>query len=402
MRFLSLLRFDIKRLIGNGRIVLLALLVPLVAVLLFVSILLPAFSAKDGISIAYGIVNEEEHDLVHQMVNLFSNSEAISQYGEAYPVSDLETGIEAIDDGDLDLLIHIPENFYGALMEQRPVTIEVYYPKKHAMETDIIVKSLQSCFSIYGQSEVLVAYAGDLMKQKGIPEETRLEKMSEEYWDLFYAQVGRGKVLGWDTVLSPAGFVKYEYYLGVVFSFFSLFAAFPVLYLTSADMRERFRMRRLCSRQAISFYFARLLSGSLLVLCSFAVMLPIAAGAGFIKGIFSPAFLPAVLLTALCFSSLLIFLSLLAKEPDHALWIAFYVTLGCMVFGILIPDSAMPSGVDEILRWIPIRPVISLLTNTIYSSEDIRIGQDFLRLSVDTGILTALGALLYRRKGEGV
>ncbi len=402
MSFLSLLRLDIKRLIGNGRLVLLALFVPFLAVLLFVSVLLPAFSLKDGFSLAYGIVNEDKHQLINQMINLFANSESISQYGEAYPFSDTETGIEALKDGELDLLIHIPEGFYGALRSQRPVTIEVYYPQKHSMEADIIVKSLQSCFSVYGQSEVLVAYAGDIMEQKGISDGARLGKMSKEYLKLFYAQVARGKVLGWDIVLSPAGFVKYEYYLGVVFSVFSLFAAFPVLYLTAADMEERFRIRRISGDQALNFYFARLFSGSLLVLSSFAVMLPIAVGAGYIRGAFSPAFIPALMLTALCFSSLLILLSLLADRTDHCLWIAFYVAFFFIVFGILIPGSALPRGVAGVLRWLPIKPVISLMTNTIYSSEDIRIGQDFLRLCVDTGIFILLGALLYRRRGERI
>ncbi len=402
MRFFDLAVLDMKRLIGNGRIVLLALLVPLIAVVLFGAILIPSLSAEDGISIEYGIVNEDDHEIVGQMINLIANTESIAEYGRAYPISDEKTGIEAVEEGELGLFVHIPEDFYDSLLKERPVTIDVYYSPSYAMQADIILKTVQSCFSIYGQSEVLVSFVGHILEEKGIPENERTAIEDKEYEALIKAQINRGMVLGWEHILSPAGNIKYEYYLGILFAVFSLFAAFPALYLTARDQKELFSVRRLGEGRAVSFYFARLFSGTVLVVVSFLLMVLIAAAFGGGSGRFSPAFLPAVLLSSLCYAALLIFLGLVAGHPDRCLWIAFYVLLFFIVFGILIPDTALPEGAAEILRWLPIRPVMSLLSNTVYSSEMNRAGGDFIRLSVDTGVFILLGAWLYRRKGEDV
>ena len=151
----------------------------------------------------------------------------------------------------------------------------------------------------------------------------------------------------------------------------------------------------------MGYYFARLLSGAILVLCTFAIMYPVARVIRNIRFQFALSVLPAIILTAFVFSALGIFFGSVFKKGQSSLWAGLYFGfLSVMSVLLLSKSSGLPKFLSFLIRISPFRACVSIFSNAMFQNMTDRYAFDMLLLFAAFLIFAILGFVFYMRRGS--
>ena len=401
MSFYNRILYDIKRLFSHGKTALLALLSPIPAILLFAAFIMPLLSLGNGTALPCAVYNEDESEEFERLMNLLVGREVEEGTARIYPVKSLETGLQLVEDGKVAALLHIRENTYWNIVYGQTMVIDYYYSPAHALDATIFSRALRSTLSVFGQGMVVVRHGGSIALERGLDEDDVLVLWADGTESLLKILIHRGRVIGWHGVFSPGGDFPVRYYVGVLFAICVYFASFPVIGLTAYDLSELYKRKKPDGKLLWQAFFARLLSGTLLMLCVFGVFFPVA---GIVKKIdFSKivAILSALVLIALTFSALGVLLGSLFPRTDAACWAGLYIGAAMLFLSVLsAKEGLLPGSLQAFSALLPMRVSISIFSNDLYHPEYERYSADLLRLFVSFVIFAGCGFFLFRKRGS--
>ena len=403
MRFLSILKYDIKRLIGNVRTVLIAVLCPLAALFVFFIFLMPMLTEdKKTYNTCALLLEDDNEDFVRLIDTLLAGIEK-RQTATVYPVKDEETGMKLLKEGKVTIFLHIHPKTYDRLMDGDAVDMDFYYNSVHAMDALAFSRALRSAASVYGQGLKIVRVSAEMAEENGVDSDTVNEKWDEGMSDVIRLNTSRGRIMGYETVFSPGGDFPGEYYLGLICVLCGLIATFSGVYLTSGDVNEIYSSRKLSGGDSVRFFFSRLLSEALLILLTFAVLLPVSE---LVKDLELNAVLvtfPAMIIIALFFSALSILIGAICRDKKNALWVEFYVGLFMAGLSVLASREGMLPGVFQKLgNLMPVRASISLFSNGLFELELHRYLHDIGIVAISFVILVIPAFFVFRKRGCGI
>ncbi|MBO4901477.1 MAG: ABC transporter permease [Lachnospiraceae bacterium] len=403
MSFFSLLFYDIKRLLGHGKTALIAILLPLPVVFLFAVFLLPMLSAGKGVVVSCALCNEDTNETLTKLLDLVINSEVEQGTAIVYPVKDVESGKRLVEEGRVAAFLHIPENTYQDSMNGRQVVLDYYYSPAHAFEALTFYTAVKSSLSVFGQGIRLVYVAGGLAMEHGLTQEDVLTLWREGTDDIIRIHMHRGKIIGSGGVFLPGADYHLRFAIALLFTVCAYFAAFPVMYLTSVDLTEILGKRSMGTGRLLGGFFARVLSGALLILCTFLILYPAARAIREVPFAFALSVLPAVFLIALTFSAFALFLGSLFQRGEGALWAGLYA--GIVFFAcVILPEriEGLPKAVSSVLHFSPVRACVSIFSNAMFKMIPERYEQDLLILATAFVVFLAAGLAAYMKRGRAL
>ena len=403
MSFLRILKYDIKRLIGNGRTVAIAVLSPVAVLFIFVIFLIPMLTDGNKTTISCALLLEDENENFKRLIDTIMAVEEARDIASIYPVKDEETGMKLVEEGKVAVFLHIYPDTYDRLMDGEDVDMDFYYNSLHAMDALIFCRALRSTSSVFGQGLKMVRVGADVAITNGVDEDTVNERWREGMDDVIRLTSGRGRILGYAAVFSPGGDFPSEYYLGMIYVLCGFIATFSGTYLTASDVSEIYRRRRLTTGECTKHFFARLLSQTFLIMISFAVLIPSSRLINLVEMNAALVTLPAMLMVALSFSSIGIFVGSICRDKNTALWVEFYAGLFMTGLSVLAAREGMLSGVLlKIGNVMPIKAAISLFANGLFELEIHRYLHDIGIMAVAFILFTVPAFFIFRKRGCGV
>lgn len=402
MKFFSLIFYDMKRLFGHGKTAFLAILSPVPVLLLYAVFFIPILTSDNDAVIAAAIYNADENDNFAELVNLVVTPEVSKGMARIYPVKEFETGMNLVEEGKVSAYLYIPAHTYEDSMSGKRVVTEYYYSPKHSFDALTFYASLKSTLSVFGQGIRNVRLAAELAKEKGVSDEEIITLWQEGSEELIDVHLHRGRIIGKNGVFAPGSDYYLRFALGCLFAVCAYFVSFPVMYLTAIDTSETFKRRNPPEGNLPGYYLARLFSGTLLILCSFLIMYPVA---GIIRKVpvrFALSVIPAMILTALVFSALAILIGSVCRNGQTSLWAGLYFGFFSVAgVALLSSNTVLPSFVSSLLQVMPLRAAVSLFSNAMFKLVQVRYKQDMLVLFAAFLIFASSGFLVYLRRGRG-
>ena len=223
---------------------------------------------------------------------------------------------------------------------------------------------------------------------------------NEAVRELIGIYLHRGEIVGRYGIFLVGGAYHLRYAMALLFVACAFFASFPVMYLTCLDKTGIYAKRSIPEEKKTVFFFARILSGAVLILCTFGVMYPIARmfrQLGFRSALSA---LPGIILTALSFSALAVFIGSLFRRGHSALWTGLYFGAASFLGVTFLSDKAgVPAWVSFLMRISPLRASVSIFSNAMFNLMAERYVQDILVLSVSAVVFAAAGFIAYRKRG---
>lgn len=397
----SFLIYDIKRLFGHGKTAILAIFSPVLILLLFATFLAPMLSAGEGTKITCAFLNEDETESVKTLMDLIIGAEIDEGAGAVYPVKDIATGKKVVEDGKVSAFFYIPPNMYEDTMNGEMVDLDFYYSQAHAFESLIFYSTVNSSMSVFGQGIRMVYIAGAIALDHGVPKEEILRLWNEGSEQLFQIYMNRGKIIGSSGIFLPGGDYPLRFAIAILFTICSYCVSFPIIYLTNSDVSVLYRKRNIPTEKLVGYYFARLLSGAVLILCTFAIMYPVSRVIRNIRFQSALSVLPAVILTAFVFSALGIFLGSVFKKGQSSLWAGLYFGFFSVMSVLLLTKSpGLPKIVSFLIRISPFRACVSIFSNALFQNMTGRYTVDMLILFAAFFIFAALSFVFYVRRGS--
>ena len=404
MRFL---RLDIKRIFGKKGMVSLCLLAPLVIIMIFATIVAPMIITGRGLNYNIAICNEDSSDSVREFINQLVNSEALSDLVNTFPVSDMEAGYELLKGNSVSVLLHIPADSFKNIQAGLPVQIEIIGTKAHALEISLLRMTLRDALLPVEKAENILQSAVKVMSEN--MDQTEAETLLTDITnDAIREYMNRRLVIGLERTLTPlSDYLPVEYYLGAVFALFAALSMLPIIGYTAQDASgSMFRRGLVAGQGAARFFFARVVSGMLFILLVILMLVPtsmlLREGElliGAYKGNVTAMFV-AMLLSALCYSSIAACLGAWLPRKNMALWIGFYLVFGMAVMcGALFPEGMLPGWVLNIGRWLPLRACMRLISGTIFSYDAAQHTRDFLLLLGYSTVLLPFGLWGFAKRG---
>ena len=400
MKPFMLILYDIKRLFGHGKTVILAMLSPVPVLLLFATFLIPVISADNGNKIACAIYNEDSAEKTSELLNLIIAPEVSDGRAVVYPVKDMETGMNLVKEGKVAVFLHIPENTYYTSMSGEKAELEYYYSKEHSFDALIFYSSFKSTMSVFGQGIRIVYIAADIGRNKGITDDEILTLWEEGSYDLLNVHLNRGRIIGKKGVFSPGNDYYLRFIVGSLFAVCAYFASFPIIYLTGIDVSGTFKKRKISAGSLAGFYFARLISGTILIMGTFLIMYPVARIIRNVPIQLALTVFPAMLLTALTFSALAIFFGSVFKNGHSALWAGLYFGFVSMAGVFFMSRSTdYPKTIAFLMEISPLRSSISIFSNTLYKMVEERFTMDIMMLVFMCIVFVISGFTVYMIRG---
>ncbi len=401
MKPFSYIFFDIKRLFGHGKTAILAVFSPIIALLLFATFLAPMLATGEGVKVSCAFLNEDETPSVRNMMDLVIGAEMSEGAAVVYPVKDVPTGKRLVEDGKVSAFFYIPSNMYTDTMNGNKVDLDFYYTKEHAFETFVFYTYMKSSLSVFGQGIRMVYIAGEIALDHGVSVQKVLDLWSEGSERLFKIYMNRGKIIGSSGIFNPGGDYPLRFGMAVLFTICSYFVSFPIIYLTNQDISDLFHKRNIPSKNLAGYYFARLVSGAVLILCTFSIMYPIARVIRRVPVKFAFSVLPAVILTAFTFSALGILLGCLFKKGQSSLWAGLYFGfLSVLSVLFLSKSQGLPKIVAFLMRISPFRASVSIFSNAMFQHVAERYTQDMLILLISFLVFAIAGFVIYMKRGR--
>ena len=403
MKPFSFILFDIKRLFGHGKTAILAMLSPIPVLLLFATFLVPFLTTDSGSKISIALYNADTSERLTDLVNMIIAPEVADGRAVIYPVKDTETGIKMVNEGKVAAFLYIPPNTYTDPMNGKRAVMEFYYSKEHAFESLMFFESAHSTLSVFGQGIRIVYLAADLALDKGVTEEEIITFWEEGSNELIDVHLNRGKLIGKSGVFSPGNDYYLRFLMAGLFAVCAYFVSFPIIYLTSLDISEIFSKRNTSKSNLAGFYFARLFSGTLLIMCAFLLMYPIARAIRRFPVSLALSVIPAMIITALAFSALAILLGAIFKNGHTSLWVGLYfgfVSILGVIF--LMSNSSLPKLVSFLMEISPLRASVSIFSNALFTMVPERYFTDMFILLASFIVFTICGFVVYMKRGSKV
>ena len=406
MRFLL---FDLKRIFSGKGLVLMCLLSPILVVLLFSTVVAPMIFTAKGLHFNLAICDEDKSEEVNQFINQMINSEALADIVDVYPVSNVDIGLELVENGEVSVLIHIPNNFFNDLRKGENLNVPVYATKSHSLESRIIAMSLNSSLSLVGKSQNVMEAARLILIDKGAS-----EGVAEEFLDIntetaISDYMNRREVFGEGGTLSPLGeYLPVEYYLSAIFSIFAALSILPIIYFSAVDISGAILKRGLlCGMGAFKFFYSRIISGFIFILLVQFMLFPtsflLGTASDVLGGTYANNFLAlftTLILSSLCYSSLALLIATLLPDKKTSLWIGFLLVLVMAIFcGALIPESILPSWTVSLGKWLPMSYSMRMLSMSLFNFDSTIFIKDTFKILSFGAFFLFIGFIKLRRGG---
>ncbi|MBO4280774.1 MAG: ABC transporter permease [Lachnospiraceae bacterium] len=400
MRLLSFIWYDIKRLFGHGKTALLAVLAPIPVVLMFGLFLIPILSSGETVLINGGLCVEDDSLLFKSMMSMVVEYEEGQGNAKILSVETPEEGKRMVEDGEAALFLHVPKDTYQKAISGERAVMKFYYAKAHAFDALLFQNGIRSSVSVFGQGIRVIQAAGETAGAYGMNEEEYVKVQKEAVQELIGIYMHRGEIVGRYGIFLVGGAYHLRYAMALLFVACAFFASFPVMYMTSLDKNGIYAKRSIPADKKTKFFFARILSGAVLILCTFGVMYPVARmfkQLG-LRSVLSAV--PGILLTAFSFSALAVLIGSLFRRGQSALWTGLYFGAASFLGVTFLSDKAgVPAWVSFLMRISPLRASVSIFSNAMFNLMAERYVQDILVLSVSAAVFAAAGFFAYRKGG---
>jgi ABC-2 type transport system permease protein len=320
--------------------------------LLFPVILMVALGSFVGgetsLSLTAGVVDRDGTDASNDLKDLFYENEGI----ETKDYKTVGAGKEAVENGDVQLLIEIPEG-YGTSLEDRDraFTVPVYYNEKNLTTAELGLTVVNGIIDQY--SKDLVDYQPLVTIEK-----VGIEALNIRYIDFLVPGIVAMMIMS-NNMNGVAGQIS--------------------------AWRERGILRRMQgTRLKASTFIAAQITARLLLNGTQALLVVLIANLIFDINVAGSwlALIFFIVLGTLAFMALGFIIAGLAKNPESAGPIAGFVTFPMLFLGgVFFPINNMPDLIQPIVKVLPIAHLTSALRETM------NIGTSFFALGTETLIL---------------
>jgi ABC-2 type transport system permease protein len=320
--------------------------------LLFPVILMVALGSFVGgetsLSLTAGVVDRDGTDASNDLKDLFYENEGI----ETKDYKTVGAGKEAVENGDVQLLIEIPEG-YGTSLEDRDgaFTVPVYFNEKNLTTAELGLTVVNGIIDQY--SKDLVDYQPLVTIEK-----VGIEALNIRYIDFLVPGIVAMMIMS-NNMNGVAGQIS--------------------------AWRERGILRRMQgTRLKASTFIAAQITARLLLNGTQALLVVLIANLIFDINVAGSwlALIFFIVLGTLAFMALGFIIAGLAKNPESAGPIAGFVTFPMLFLGgVFFPINNMPDLIQPIVKVLPIAHLTSALRETM------NIGTSFFALGTETLIL---------------
>jgi ABC-2 type transport system permease protein len=322
--------------------------------LLFPVILMVALGSfvggGDSLSLTAGVVDRDGTDESKELKKLFYENEGI----ETEDYKTVKAGKEAVEGGDIQLLIEIPEG-YGSSLKDRDgaFTVPVYYNEKNLTTAELGLTAVNGIIDQY--SKDLVDYQ-PLVKI----EKVGIEALNIRYIDFLVPGIVAMMIMS-NNMNGVAGQIS--------------------------AWRERGILRRMQgTRLKASTFIAAQITARLLLNGTQALLVVLIANLIFDINVAGSwlALIFFIVLGTLAFMAIGFIIAGMAKNPESAGPIAGFVSFPLLFLGgVFFPINNMPDMIQPVVKVLPIAHLTSALRETM------NIGTSFFALGTETLILGA-------------
>ncbi|MCF6411421.1 ABC transporter permease [Pseudalkalibacillus salsuginis] len=322
--------------------------------LLFPVILMLALGSFVGggnaLSLTAGIVDLDQTDGSKTLKNLFDNNEGI----ETISYKKTENGKEAVENGDVQLLIEIPKGYEASLKDKNQAfSLPVYYNEKNLSASELGLTVVNGIIDQY--SKKLVDYQPLVtIKKVGI------EALNIRYIDFLVPGIVAMMIMN-NNMNGVAGQIS--------------------------AWRERGILRRMQgTRLKASTFIAAQITARLLLNGTQALLVVLIADLIFNINVVGSwlTLIFFIALGTLAFMAIGFIIAGIAKNPESAGPIAGFASFPMLFLGgVFFPISNMPDWIQPIVKILPIAHLSSALRETM------NLGTSILQLGTETLILGA-------------
>jgi ABC-2 type transport system permease protein len=330
----------------NKQVLFFTLLFPIILMLALGSFV----GGGNSLSLTVGMVDLDQTDSSKELKELFYKNEGI----ETETYEKVTSGKQAVENGDIQLLIEIPKGYEANLKdENQAFSLPVYYNEKNLTTSELGVTVVKG---------IIDEYSKDLVDYKPLVtvEKVGIEALNIRYIDFLVPGIVAMMIMS-NNMNGVAGQIS--------------------------AWRERGILRRMQgTRLKASTFIAAQITARLMLNGSQALLVVLIANLIFGIDVVGTwlALIFFIILGTLAFMSLGFIIAGIAKNPESAGPIAGFVTFPMLFLGgVFFPISNMPEVIQPIVNILPIAHLSSALRETM------TIGTPFLELGTETLILGA-------------
>ncbi|MGM0846635.1 MAG: ABC transporter permease [Bacillota bacterium] len=328
----------------NKQVLFFTLLFPIILMLALGSFV----GGGNSFSLTAGMVDLDQTDASNDLKELFYQNEGI----ETEQFDTVKAGKEAVENGDIQLLIEISEGYGENLEAENPAfSLPVYYNEKNLTTSELGLTVVNG---------IIDRYSKDLVDYKPLVtvEKVGIEALTIRYIDFLVPGIVAMMIMS-NNMNGVAGQIS--------------------------AWRERGILRRMQgTRLKASTFIAAQITARLMLNGTQAMLVVLIANLIFgidVAGSWL-ALIFFIVLGTLAFMSLGFIIAGIAKNPESAGPIAGFVTFPMLFLGgVFFPISNMPDLIQPIVKILPIAHLSSALRETM------NLGTPFLELGTETLIL---------------
>lgn len=402
--------FDLKRVFENKVLIIICIISPIITMLLFGSIIAPLLFTAKITKFNVAIINEDKSVEVNTFLNQMLNSQALEDLVVAYPAETIEDAMEMLENQDVLIVIHIPEQLLDSIRLSEKTYIDLYSQKGHDLEIALIKMTLNSSLSTVEKGQNLIEYSTQFLLQKNISQ-GKLETFISDITALAINEfMNRRAILSQEGMISPIGeYLPIEYYIGVIFTFFAALAMIPIAGITSRDMQNNVLQRGfLWSKRWRWYFIGRVLSGIVLISLIILLVYPATMLSSILNMALKmeytsniTALFLAATLSAICYSSMAITIGSMFYKGNLSVWIIFYSVIFMSVLcGAIIPNIFMPNWINAIGALLPFRASMRSITSAIFLFDKNQYYVDIFKLCLWTCVFFCTGFFSMRKRGH--
>ena len=322
--------------------------------LLFPVILMVALGSFAGggnsVSLSVGMVDRDQTDASKDLKNLFLNNDGI----KASKFDNVKSGKDAVEKGDIQLLIEIPKGYGESVNErEKAFSVPVYYNEKNLATAELGLTVVNG---------IIDQYSKDLVDYKPVVtvEKVGIEALNIRYVDFLVPGIVAMMIMS-NNMNGVAGQIS--------------------------AWRERGILRRMQgTRLKASTFIAAQITARLMLNGTQALLVVLIADLIFDINVAGSwlAMIFFIILGTLAFMSLGFIIAGMAKNPESAGPIAGFVTFPMLFLGgVFFPINDMPEILQPIVKVLPIAHLSSALRETM------NLGTPFWELGTETLVLGA-------------
>jgi ABC-2 type transport system permease protein len=322
--------------------------------LLFPVILMVALGSFAGggnsLSLTVGVTDRDDTDASKDLKDLFYKNEGI----ETTKYESVKTGKEAVENGDIQLLIEIPKGYEENLKDgYEASSLPVYYNEKNLTTSELGLTVVNG---------IIDQYSKDMVDYKPLVtvEKVGIEALNLRYVDFLVPGIVAMMIMS-NNMNGVAGQIS--------------------------AWRERGILRRMQgTRLKASTFIAAQITARLMLNGTQALLVVLIADLIFDINVAGSwlAMIFFIILGTLAFMALGFIIAGMAKNPESAGPIAGFVTFPMLFLGgVFFPINNMPDLIQPIVKVLPIAHLSSALRETM------NLGTPFLELGTETLILGA-------------